>query len=112
MREFERTDCIAVDLDPEDARTPRPERRLFQAVIVAAVQDCLGHSTSVCSGKVREDARRWVGCDLFDQTCDLAGLDAETIRRKLRKMIADGEARPDLSKLPRKRASLNNAAYA
>jgi hypothetical protein len=92
MRSFDTAARIAIDPNAEDGRFPLPGRRLFQAVIVIAIQDCLGKGAASLPRGGVENARRWVGCDLFDHTCDLAGMDAESIRRKLRSLIAANNA--------------------
>lgn len=98
------SDHVARYAADENSRQDRyiyAEQRLFQMVIVQAVEEALGH-VAEDSRAIRE-ARHWILSDTdFETTCDLAGWDAEAIRRRVLDFIREGKLSNLLDPLTRR----------
>jgi len=83
-----------------------PELRLWRAVLAAAAADAVDDSTWACDGNFRSSAVISRDIDYFlkpnrsfYQVCDLAGLNAEYVQRKIKKAIERKHVKNDLPKV-------------
>ena len=98
----------AGQLGPDERTDNCPEKSLMSAVVISAVAEALGHRpvgihVQAARDEAKTRARQWILSEGsgFEDACDLAGLDAHWIRRRLRKFMAMGRQSNVLDKRPR-----------
>lgn len=71
-------------IELEEMSQPCPERRLFSAVVMRAIEDVCG-GAGPCAAR---QAEQWVGSCDFRAVAAMAGLDAEALEDRLRPVLA------------------------
>lgn len=90
---------IGVAIQPEARRSRQPERRLVLAMLREALLDAVVGTGGACRHEAQEAALGWIAGDVgvygrrgwtFEYCCELAGVDADWLRERLRTQLRAG----------------------